>query len=57
VNETRMTLRVYRLAPDGTRTDIRRAETAGVEPDGSRFLEDPPCRCPRCRAAATGEPA
>ncbi|WP_181442331.1 hypothetical protein [Streptomyces tateyamensis] len=54
--EPRMTLRVYRLAPDGTRTDLTATETAGVEPDGSRFLEDHPCRCQRC-CAQSGEPA
>ncbi|MFE0463116.1 hypothetical protein ACFW1A_28060 [Kitasatospora sp. NPDC058965] len=45
-----MTLRVYRLAPDGTRTELASAEVAAFEPDGSRFLPEQRCRCRRCTA-------
>ncbi|MFE0464148.1 hypothetical protein ACFW1A_33320 [Kitasatospora sp. NPDC058965] len=50
---SRMTLRVYRLAPDGTRTELAHDEIAAYEPDGSRFLPDDPCRCRRCHPGST----
>lgn len=43
-----MTLKVYRVRPDGSRVVIRRTyETKGGEPLVSRMW--PPCACPRCR--------
>lgn len=44
-----MTLAVYKIAPDGRRTEIRRTRT--VRPDKAPIMSSawPPCTCPTCR--------
>ncbi|MCP9958979.1 MULTISPECIES: hypothetical protein [Streptomyces] len=50
-----MTLRVYRVRPDGTTTTIR--ERREVEPANDIPLSPmfPPCSCPRCGTPADDE--
>jgi hypothetical protein len=44
-----MTLAVYKIAPDGRKTEIRRMRT--VHPDKAPIMSSawPPCTCPTCR--------
>lgn len=45
----RMTLGVYRVAPDGSRATVK--PTRPVKPYTRPLISQryPPCRCPRCR--------
>ncbi|MFE0460850.1 hypothetical protein ACFW1A_16530 [Kitasatospora sp. NPDC058965] len=53
--KSRLTLHVYRIGPDGARTDLGRDEITATEPyDGFGPSFELPCRCRRC-APAEGE--
>jgi hypothetical protein len=51
--ESRLTIHVYRLTPDGKHLAQARHLTVTATPDPERLVDSltwPPCRCPRCRA-------
>ncbi|MFI1826744.1 hypothetical protein ACH41E_09920 [Streptomyces sp. NPDC020412] len=48
-----MTMRVYRVAPDGTRRPVEREVSVVVGKDAPvEPLKFPPCSCPRCVRSA-----
>ncbi|MFE0462337.1 hypothetical protein ACFW1A_24095 [Kitasatospora sp. NPDC058965] len=53
MSKSRMTLHVYRLGPDGSRTDLGSTEVTAGEPyRGARsMLFEDPCGCRRCHPA------
>ncbi len=49
---SQLTLRTYRLGPDGERTGPVQRHTVTSDHDPERLKQSlpwPPCRCPRCR--------
>jgi hypothetical protein len=55
MNESRMTLRVYQVGSDGVMTELGSDEIIAWEFEGSRFVPESPCRCPRCCASEDGQ--
>ncbi|PYC73569.1 hypothetical protein C7C46_25150 [Streptomyces tateyamensis] len=52
-----MTLHVYRISPDGARTDLGTEEITATEPyDGFGPAYELPCRCARCIPANSDRP-
>ncbi|PYC71909.1 hypothetical protein C7C46_26540 [Streptomyces tateyamensis] len=48
MHESKMTLRVYRIASDGERTELGGRVIQAREPHGSLLDTEPPCRCAGC---------
>lgn len=56
---SRLTIRTYRISPDGETDGRAQQRTVTSEHDTERLPKShewPPCRCPRCRAERETEP-
>ncbi|GHI06109.1 hypothetical protein Scel_44300 [Streptomyces cellostaticus] len=52
LGESRLTIHIYRLTPDGKHVAQSRRHTITAHPDPERLPDSfawPPCRCTRCR--------
>ncbi|ANP48373.1 hypothetical protein J2Z21_005964 [Streptomyces griseochromogenes] len=50
--ESRLTIHIYRLTPDGKHLGRSSRHTITANPDPERLVDSltwPPCRCPHCR--------
>lgn len=57
---SRLTIRTYRIGPDGERVGRARDHTVTSEHDTERLKQSllwPPCRCPRCRTGQGPAPS
>ena len=48
----RMTIGVYRISPDGTRTTVKTTRPVQTSREVPVSLGYPPCSCPRCAPPA-----